>query len=136
MAFLPYDGLLVRRKNATDKMSVVLPGKFSSAARLTSVARRAEVVKEFVGHVFNVPNPTDFEHVENVLHEKITASPRRDSRSGASCHNVCGFTALVSQRAQKLLSINQVFKNRQRNADLRWSLRLSFLRAVRATLSE
>ena len=43
------------------------------------VARRSEAVKEFVGHVFNVPNSRDFEHVENVLHEKITASPRRES---------------------------------------------------------
>ena len=25
----------------------------------------------FVGHVFNVPIPRDFEHVENVLHEKF-----------------------------------------------------------------
>ena len=25
-----------------------------------------------VGHVFNVPNPKDFQHVENVLHEKLT----------------------------------------------------------------
>ena len=40
------------------------------------MARRSEVVREFVGHVFNVQNPRDFEHVENVLHEKITASPR------------------------------------------------------------
>ena len=28
-----------------------------------------------VGHVFNVPNRAVFEHVENVLHEKFTASP-------------------------------------------------------------
>ena len=31
---------------------------------------RSELVDEFVGHVFNVPISTDFEHVENVLHEK------------------------------------------------------------------
>ena len=30
----------------------------------------------FVGHVFNVPISGDFEHVENVLHENITASER------------------------------------------------------------
>ena len=53
------------------------------------VARRSEAVKEFVGHVFNVPNSRDFEHVENVLHEKITASPRRESRRGASRHTRC-----------------------------------------------
>ena len=30
---------------------------------------RNELVNKFVGHVFNVPNPREFEHVENVLHE-------------------------------------------------------------------
>ena len=29
-----------------------------------------------VGHVFNVPMPRDFEHVENVLHENFTVSER------------------------------------------------------------
>ena len=40
----------------------------------------------FVGHVFNVPISKDFEHVENVLHESITGSLRRESRNGASCY--------------------------------------------------
>ena len=43
---------------------------------MPSVNRRA-VVKEFVGHVFNVPVSKDFEQVENVLHEKFTGSERR-----------------------------------------------------------
>ena len=30
-----------------------------------------------VGHVFNVPIPTDFEHVENVLHESFTDAERQ-----------------------------------------------------------
>ena len=30
-----------------------------------------------VGHVFNVPIPMNFEHVENVLHEGFTGSVRR-----------------------------------------------------------
>ena len=39
----------------------------------------------FVGHVFNVPIPKDFEHVENVLHEKITSSlrPKRSEKRTA-----------------------------------------------------
>ena len=35
------------------------------------------VVKEFVGHVFNVPISKDFEHVENVLHKNFTDAERR-----------------------------------------------------------
>ena len=34
-----------------------------------------------MGHVFNVPNPPIFEHVENVLHEIFTASPQQGEKT-------------------------------------------------------
>ena len=45
-------------------------------------------MKEFVGHVFNVPNSKDFEHVENVLHETFTASKRRATLAEQPGHPV------------------------------------------------
>ena len=39
-----------------------------------------------VGHVFNVSYQAIHEHVENVLHEIVTASPRSESSSlGMTC---------------------------------------------------
>ena len=50
-------------------------------------------MKNSVGHVFNVPIPTKFEHVENVLHESFTGSERH-----ATFHNAVVNLAAGSRR--------------------------------------
>ena len=50
--------------------------------RTTKLTLRA--CERICGARFNVPNPRDFEHVENVLHETFTASERRATMIAAS----------------------------------------------------
>ena len=43
------------------------------AEHATNGGAMLQPVKNFVGHVFNVPTPRKYEHVENVLHDSFGA---------------------------------------------------------------